>query len=102
MAPIRGAINIAEKGPIARKKPTTSSGNSKKINFYQCLLEKKEVPKLSKFGTINVIAAPETISRPNAYELILRSSHRELSSIELNSLFQTLLPRFYNHSTRHH
>ena len=31
MAPMRGAINIAENGPIARKKPTTSSGNSELI-----------------------------------------------------------------------
>ena len=43
------------------------------------------LPELSRLGTINVMAAAETISRPKAKEFIFANSHFEIIAAHFES-----------------
>ena len=44
-----------------------------------------DLPELSRLGTINVMAAAETISRPKAKEFIFANSHFEIIAAHFES-----------------
>ena len=48
-------------------------------------VEGQRLPELSKLGTINVMAAAETISRPKAKEFIFANSHFEIIAAHFES-----------------
>lgn len=48
-------------------------------------VEHQLLPELSRLGTINVMAAAETISRPKAKEFIFANSHFEIIAAHFES-----------------
>lgn len=58
------------------------------LKCYNLIFREKSqlLPELSRLGTINVMAAAETISRPKAKEFIFANSHFEIiaAHFELN------------------
>lgn len=60
------------------------SNNSEMLLFIS-RSEDHLLPELSRLGTINVMAAAETISRPKAKEFIFANSHFEIIAAHFES-----------------
>ena len=60
------------------------SNNSEMLSLI-LRVEHQLLPELSRLGTINVMAAAETISRPKAKEFIFANSHFEIIAAHFES-----------------